>query len=1105
MANPIRTLVFIVLLAALQPMEGARASITVSEILYRPAAGGTEFIELFNPDAAPADMAGWRLEGAVRFQFPPGAALEPGGYAVAAASPAQHTAVPAGAVVWGPFDGKLDNNGETIDLFDSDGELADRVSYLPELGWPPEADGFGPSLERVHPQMPPNAPQSWSAGPSGGTPGAPNAAAIESPLPVVLDVRQSPSAPTSSQPVRIECAVVHNRPPVSAHLRYRLEGEAGFQTIAMRVYAEEPAGKGIRYSFTAEIPPMPDNSLVEFYIEAAGPDGSSGLHPFRAIQTTSIYRVDDNEYRADIPLYRIVMRSEDEQRLRSRPVWSNEELGATFIAGDEAWHNVGVRFRGKGSRNAEPKSYRVDFTRSRYFGAIRKLNLNAHEPDRQWIGLEAFKRLRLPAPEKSMAALVFNRAFVPRYIQVERTDRQMMARVFGDGSGNLYRGEEQANLDYRGENPDAYRPHYAKETNEREDDYTDVIRLCEAFSAASDERFPRAVTEWINVRQWIRWFALKQVLNDLEGGLSKERGDDYYIYRNPADGLFHLLPWDQDSVITEPFLPVHHHQTPAVQRLLRHPAFAPMYYGEILSIVRNELTMTAMEGVIQSAAPLSTPQRMDYFRQTYAKLLDFNYRMIPRELTVNFIEREGELELRGRYHAALGREVRVNGEFAQITPWMAEWVHRVQPFEGKNCFTVESVNAEGQVFETLHTDYYHNAQPPGDGVELCPDTVWTAEDNPIVLTQNVIVPENARLAIRPGARILLATGVSLVVFGELGIEGTETGPVSFEPAGGGGPDASWGALVLDSPEGVPRIAHARFTGAAGATFRGTAYPAAVSIRNGTLTADHCDFESMSAPGIDAAASNIAIRNCAFRDTAEGIHALDSYAVVDSCEFTNILGYNDAIDFDGQMGPPSLIRRNRIDCVEDDGIDTGYASVHIEANRVLNCADKGLSLEGRGSVSAWNNVIDGADTGVAVKDGCVASLIHNTILNCAEGVSVYEKNPGAGGASAELINTLIWNAETSVKADDLSVLTLQASNANPPPGPPASGNYSFDPRLAEGADDPVPSWDSPLIDKGIETGVTRDIAGNPRSMGLAPDIGAFEHDPSTPVEGWELYR
>ncbi|MGC9327797.1 MAG: CotH kinase family protein, partial [Candidatus Hinthialibacter sp.] len=520
-------------------------------------------------------------------------------------------------------------------------QLVDQVSYSDEMGWPPEADGLGPSIERIHHAMTSDHPFSWEKGPNGGTPGRVNEAAVPDPLPVVTSIHQSPASPASSQDVQFTCQVYHSRPIVQSVLFYKLERESTFS--ALEIYDDglhQDSVMGDRV-FGGAVPAKPNNSVVEFYIQAEDDQGVQGYFPREGKNRPAIYRVDDDQYATMLPLYRIVMRDKDETTLRTRSATSNDELDASFVYGDQIYYNTGVRFRGKGSRGREPKSYRVNFSLTQYFGKIRKLNLNATDPHRQYVGLECFHILGLPAPEQQFVSLLFNDAFVPNYIQVERTGKDMMGRVFGDDSGNLYRGVEQANLDYRGEDPNSYRSNYEKVTNELEDDYSDIITLCSAFSATNDDEFTEALDKTINLRQWIRWFALKKILNDMEGGISKERGDDYFMYNNPLDDRFYILPWDLDSVIVKPFRPIHQYETPSVYRLVTHPETAPLYYEELADILDHKITQSVMDAVIDQTHRVTSESVRNEMKQVSRELREFIQSSIPRELTVEVSRETG--------------------------------------------------------------------------------------------------------------------------------------------------------------------------------------------------------------------------------------------------------------------------------------------------------------------------------------------------------------------------------------------------------------------------------------------------------------------------------
>jgi len=85
--------------------------------------------------------------------------------------------VPVGVEVLGPYDGRLDNGGEKLELskpgdVDEDGRhyiRIDRVVYNDGGDWPDSADGGGMSLERIDPTAYGNDPVNWQpATPSPG-------------------------------------------------------------------------------------------------------------------------------------------------------------------------------------------------------------------------------------------------------------------------------------------------------------------------------------------------------------------------------------------------------------------------------------------------------------------------------------------------------------------------------------------------------------------------------------------------------------------------------------------------------------------------------------------------------------------------------------------------------------------------------------------------------------------------------------------------------------------------------------------------------------------------------------------------------------------------
>ena len=187
--------------------------VVISEIMYHPVdlPGGiddlaNEFIELRNltgsavplyDPAFPTNV--WKLKDAVSFNFPPNTSIPANGVIVVVSFNPSDTAtlnafrtkysVQAGAVILGPWNGKLDNSSDSVELARPDPPqtipgpdfgfvpyiLVDKVKYFDAAPWPIAADGAGQSLTRVTLANYGNDPVNWTAatptpGPQGVNP-----------------------------------------------------------------------------------------------------------------------------------------------------------------------------------------------------------------------------------------------------------------------------------------------------------------------------------------------------------------------------------------------------------------------------------------------------------------------------------------------------------------------------------------------------------------------------------------------------------------------------------------------------------------------------------------------------------------------------------------------------------------------------------------------------------------------------------------------------------------------------------------------------------------------------------------------------------------------
>lgn len=174
--------------------------VVISEIQYHPPDLGTndntrdEFIELVNITDLPVPLYDpghptntWRLANAAEFAFPAGTTLLPGQPVLVVSFDPQTNATALAqfrttyglnqtATILGPYDGKLDNSSESVELFKPDSPqttgpdaglvpyvLVDRVHYRDLAPWPLAADGTGQSLQRLTVAAYGNEPTNWAA------------------------------------------------------------------------------------------------------------------------------------------------------------------------------------------------------------------------------------------------------------------------------------------------------------------------------------------------------------------------------------------------------------------------------------------------------------------------------------------------------------------------------------------------------------------------------------------------------------------------------------------------------------------------------------------------------------------------------------------------------------------------------------------------------------------------------------------------------------------------------------------------------------------------------------------------------------------------------
>ena len=205
-------------------------TVIINEIHYDPdvKVEHVEFVELYNIGGKDVDISGWQFCNGINYTFPAGAILGSDGYVVVAYDPCR-VASKFGispSVVYGPFEGKLSNDGETIELCTDEGLEYDRVDYQLGFPWPTvgdqvSVDGDGSSIQLVYPLADNDLAGSWRSGYP--TPGTSNGAVYAVNIaPHIRQVKHLPKQPASGEVVTITCKVTDPDGVASVTLEYQI-------------------------------------------------------------------------------------------------------------------------------------------------------------------------------------------------------------------------------------------------------------------------------------------------------------------------------------------------------------------------------------------------------------------------------------------------------------------------------------------------------------------------------------------------------------------------------------------------------------------------------------------------------------------------------------------------------------------------------------------------------------------------------------------------------------------------------------------------------------------------------------------------------------------
>ncbi|HOX02647.1 MAG TPA: lamin tail domain-containing protein [Candidatus Paceibacterota bacterium] len=609
-------------------------SAVINEIHYHTSdkTSLSEFVELHNASEGMLDLSGWRMRGAVDFDFPPGATLAPGEYWVVAEDPADFQAAFGMAAhgYWLPGD-KLPNEGGRVELQDAAGITVDEVTYQSGFPWPNRANGEGASMELIHPLLDNDLGGAWRSSVAGPTPGRRNSAYAEAEPPQLRQAAHTPAQPRSGQEVAITVKGTDEDGVAEVTLTYQIVEPGGYisrndtryvadwTSIPMRddgQAGDQVSGDSI---FTCVLPAgiQSHRRLVRYRIMAADSLGNIVRAPYPEDPSPNFaYFVYDGvppwtgaaqpgvtapatyspELLSRIPVYHLITTRKSHEEAMSIPssqagqYWGDEyPWWGTLVYDGEVYDHIRFRARGGVWRYSMGKNmWKFDFNTSHDFQARddygqpyatrwRKLNFSALIQQGNF--LQRGEQGLFEGASFRLHNLAGNPSPLTHYVHFRIVEQALESGATGsqydtDFQG-LYMAIEQPDGRFLDEHglPDAnlYKMEGGTgELNNQGPTQPSNKSDLNAFLAYTSGTQPQSWwTENLELDQYYRFRSILMAIHDYDS----HAGKNYFYYHHPETGRWWVINWDLDLTWTTTYNGGNG-RDPLNEYVLVHPPFA---------------------------------------------------------------------------------------------------------------------------------------------------------------------------------------------------------------------------------------------------------------------------------------------------------------------------------------------------------------------------------------------------------------------------------------------------------------------------------------------------------------------------------------------------
>jgi hypothetical protein len=392
-------------------------------------------------------------------------------------------------------------------------------------------------------------------------------------------------------------------------------------------------------------------------------------------------------------------------------------------------------------------------------------------------------------------------------------------------------------------------------------------------------------------------------------------------------------------------------------------------------------------------------------------------------------------------------------------------IHQNEPGSSDMSFDLEmtsSVKNEGELFSSnqilifTHTgeeDFTASFESDGSCIlpqEITSETVLNKTCSPYRVPNNVTITKTGNLTIDPGVELWLSDDVSILVNGQLRVNGKTDEPVIFRSY----PESKnqkWG--ILNFVNGDTSYLKNFVIEDASKGNHPQREIAAISVFHSVLKIDGAIIENVHENPIVARYSDVSLKNSHLHSKITGdlINVKYGKAYIDSCEFVgNDMPDTDAVDYDDIEN--GVIRNSVIrdfHGFNSDAIDIGEKAKNISIQNIVvyNITDKGVSVGQQSSANISNSIFVNCNLGAGLKDSSRVTIDHCTFYGNGTSVAAFEKNAGDAGGNGVITNSILSNTyETSFSVDGMSSLKISYSASDNDSLPTGKNNLLVNPQF-----------------------------------------------------------